>query len=141
MTRRTHPKILSGASVSFLIGPTKWTQRICSEKYIRIQCLPTKSNRLMLFRETVAAYCENHAEHTNTLCTSQETHYVTATNTNRSMLFRETVAAYCENHAEHTNTLCTSQETHYVTATNTNRLMLFRETVAVCCENHMEHTN
>jgi hypothetical protein len=28
----------------------------------------TKSNRLMLFRETVAVYCENHAEHIDTLC-------------------------------------------------------------------------
>jgi hypothetical protein len=27
----------------------------------------TKTNRLMLFRETVAVYCENHTEHTNTL--------------------------------------------------------------------------
>jgi hypothetical protein len=25
-------------------------------------------NRLMLFGETVAAYCENHTEHTNALC-------------------------------------------------------------------------
>jgi translation initiation factor IF-1 len=39
----------------------------------------------MLFRETVAVYCENHTENTNTLCgqiysnsvrTSQEAHYV-----------------------------------------------------------------
>jgi hypothetical protein len=28
----------------------------------------TKPNRLMLFRGTVAVYCENHKEHTNTLC-------------------------------------------------------------------------
>jgi hypothetical protein len=28
----------------------------------------TKPNQLMLFRETVAVYCENHTEHTNTLC-------------------------------------------------------------------------
>jgi hypothetical protein len=28
----------------------------------------TKTNRLMLFRETVAVYCENHMEHTNTPC-------------------------------------------------------------------------
>jgi hypothetical protein len=27
----------------------------------------TKPNRLMLFGETVAVYCENHTEHTNTL--------------------------------------------------------------------------
>jgi translation initiation factor IF-1 len=74
----------------------------------------------MLFRETVAVYCENHAEHINTLCgqnaetlyiknpvrTSQVTHYVSATETNRLMLFRETVAVYCEDHTEHTNTLC-----------------------------------
>jgi hypothetical protein len=28
----------------------------------------TKPNRLMLFRETVVVYCENHMEHTDTLC-------------------------------------------------------------------------
>jgi hypothetical protein len=28
----------------------------------------TKSNRLMLFREIIPVYCENHMEHTNTLC-------------------------------------------------------------------------
>jgi hypothetical protein len=28
----------------------------------------TKPNRLMLFREIVTVYCENHTEHTNTLC-------------------------------------------------------------------------
>jgi hypothetical protein len=28
----------------------------------------TKPNRLMLFGETVAVYCENHTEHTDTLC-------------------------------------------------------------------------
>jgi hypothetical protein len=28
----------------------------------------TKPNRLRLFRETVAVYCENRTEHTNTLC-------------------------------------------------------------------------
>jgi predicted Zn-dependent protease with MMP-like domain len=71
----------------------------------------TKPNRLMLFRETVAVYCENHTEHTNTLWAensvraSQETYYVSATKPNRLMLFRETVAVYCENHTEHTNTL------------------------------------
>jgi hypothetical protein len=37
--------------------------------------------------------------------TSQETHYVSATKTNRLMLFRETVAVYCENHTEHIYTL------------------------------------
>jgi hypothetical protein len=28
----------------------------------------TKPNQLMLFRETVAVYCEAHTEHTDTLC-------------------------------------------------------------------------
>jgi hypothetical protein len=53
--------------------------------------------------------------------TSQETHYVSATEPNRIMLFRETVAVYCESHTEHiyihTNSVRTSQKTHYVTAT------------------------
>jgi hypothetical protein len=44
--------------------------------YIRIQFVPhrkhyvsvTKRNRLMLFGETVAVYCENRMEHRHTLC-------------------------------------------------------------------------
>jgi hypothetical protein len=74
----------------------------------------------MLFKEKVSVYCENHTEHTNTLCgqnaefqcvknsvrTSQETYYVSVTKPNRLMLYGETVAVYRENHTEHTNTLC-----------------------------------
>jgi hypothetical protein len=49
--------------------------RILSQ-YIKCKSVPhrkhyvttTKPNRLMLFRETVAVYCENHTEHINTLC-------------------------------------------------------------------------
>jgi hypothetical protein len=37
----------------------------------------------------------------NSVRTSQETHYVSATKPNRLMLFRERVAVYCENHTEH----------------------------------------
>jgi hypothetical protein len=43
----------------------------------------------MLFRETVAVYCENHTEHKynlwaeNSLRTSQETHYVSGKKPNR----------------------------------------------------------
>jgi hypothetical protein len=36
----------------------------------------------------------------NSVRTSQETHYVSATKPNRLMLFRDTVAVYCENHTE-----------------------------------------
>jgi hypothetical protein len=32
-----------------------------------------KPNRLMLFKEKVSVYCENHTEHTDTVRTSQET--------------------------------------------------------------------
>jgi hypothetical protein len=64
----------------------------------------------MLFEETVAVYCENHTEYTDTVRTSQETHYVSATETNRLMMFKEAVAVYCENHTEHTNlTLCRAE--------------------------------
>jgi hypothetical protein len=108
----------------------------------------------MLFGKTVAVYCENHTEHTDTLCryiisvrTSQETNYVSTIKPNRLMLFGKTIAVYCENHTEHTDTLCgytnsvrTSQETHNVYATKPNRLMLFGETVAVYCENTQIHS-
>jgi hypothetical protein len=60
----------------------------------------------MLFRETVAVYCENHTGHTDTVRNSQETHYVSATTPNRLMLFGETVAVYCENNTEHKHTPC-----------------------------------
>jgi hypothetical protein len=62
---------------------------------------------------TVAVYCENHTEHTNPGQTSQETHYISATETNWLMLFKETVAVYCENHKEHTHTLC-GQNAYYL---------------------------
>jgi hypothetical protein len=43
------------------------------------QLVPTETSRLMLFRETVAVYCENHTEHTNTLCgKNAEFYYVKA---------------------------------------------------------------
>jgi hypothetical protein len=48
----------------------------------------------MLFRKTVAVYCENLMEHTNPFLTSQESHYFSTTETNRLMLFGETVAVY-----------------------------------------------
>jgi hypothetical protein len=71
----------------------------------------------MLFRKTVAVYCENHTEHINTRCeqnavyinsvrTSQETHDVPSTKPNRLLLFTEISAVRCENHTEHINTLC-----------------------------------
>jgi hypothetical protein len=43
--------------------------------------------------------------YSNSVRTSHETHYVSATKPNRLMLFRETVTVYCENHTEHTNVL------------------------------------
>jgi thioredoxin-related protein len=57
----------------------------------------------MLFGETVTVYCDNHTEQTDTVRTSQETHYVSIRDTNRLMLFGETVAVYCEKHTEHIN--------------------------------------
>jgi hypothetical protein len=74
--------------------------------------------------------------HTNSVRTSQETHYVTATKSNRLMLIRETVAAFCESHMEHTyyiyiNSVRTSRKHFYVSDTKPNRLMLLGETVGV----------
>jgi hypothetical protein len=74
----------------------------------------------MMFEKTFAVYCENHTEHTDTVRTSQEPHYIYATKPNRLMLFEKTFAVYCENHTEHTDTVRTSQETHYISATEPN---------------------
>jgi hypothetical protein len=41
-----------------------------------------------------AVCCENYAEHTSPVRTSQETHYVTTTETNQLMLFIETAAVH-----------------------------------------------
>jgi hypothetical protein len=90
----------------------------------------TKPNRLMLFREIIAVYCENHTDHINTLCgqnaiyinsvcTLQETHYISTTKPNRLMLFTETVAVYFENHREHINTLC-GQNAVYINSVRTS---------------------
>jgi predicted Zn-dependent protease with MMP-like domain len=84
-----------------------------SNQYIRIEFVPHRKhylsaiepNRLMLFGETVAVYCENHTEHIDTVRTPHETHYFSTEEPNRLMLFRETVAVYCENHTEHIDTL------------------------------------
>jgi hypothetical protein len=46
----------------------------------------------MLFKETVAVYCENHTEHRNLVRTPLETHYTCATETNRLMSLGETIA-------------------------------------------------
>jgi hypothetical protein len=89
----------------------------------------------MLFGETDPVYCENHTEHTDTVRTLQETHYVSARDSNRLMLFGEADPVYCENHTEHTDTVRISQETRYVSATKSIRLMLFGET------DHTEHTD
>jgi hypothetical protein len=71
----------------------------------------------MLFGEIVAVYCENHTEHTDTVRTSQKTHYVSATETNRLMLFTvrtirstQVQSVPHRNHTEHTDTVRTSQE-------------------------------
>jgi hypothetical protein len=47
-----------------------------------------------------AVYGENHTEYTNTVHTSQETHYISAMEPNRLMLSGETVAVYGERERE-----------------------------------------
>jgi hypothetical protein len=66
----------------------------------------------MLFGETVAVYCENRTERSDTLCRHNvefvpyRKHITSLIKARRLMLFGETVAVYCENHTEHTDTLC-----------------------------------
>jgi hypothetical protein len=122
----------------------------------------------MLFGETVAVYCENHTEHTNTLCgQNAETLYIRIQSVphrntlrlryrdqpvnavwgnNRCLLWepygthKYSVWAECGDFI-YKNSVRTSQETHHVSATEPNRLMLLGEIIAVYCENHMEHIN
>jgi hypothetical protein len=75
--------------------------------------------------------------------TSQETHYVSATEPNRLMLFGETAAVYCENHAEHMNTLCGHFSPYFTGNTKCLRYKaqpvdVFREMNAVYCDNLTE---
>jgi hypothetical protein len=66
-----------------------WVKSVCVASWM---CNPLKTEFLL-----------NNIQ--DSVRTSQETHYVFATETSRLMLFRETVAVYCENHMEHTNIL------------------------------------
>jgi hypothetical protein len=54
----------------------------------------------------------------NSVRTSQETHYISATKPNRLILFRETVAVYCENHTEHKDILCGQNAEFFIIKVN-----------------------
>jgi hypothetical protein len=43
---------------------------------------------------------------TNSVRTSQETHYASITKTNQLKLFWEVIAVYCENRTKHMDVLC-----------------------------------
>jgi hypothetical protein len=91
------------------IRTSQETQYVCT----------TKTYLLILFKETVAVYYENHMEHTNTLCGQNAelcniykfSSYLIG-NTSRLRYrdqplnaVKETVAVYCENHTKHKNTM------------------------------------
>jgi hypothetical protein len=55
------------------LGNRRWWEDNIKIDFGKVGCethyvTATKPNRLMLFGETVAVYCENHMEHTNTPC-------------------------------------------------------------------------
>jgi competence CoiA-like predicted nuclease len=74
--------------------------------------------------------------YTNSVRTSQETHYITATKSNRLMLFIVRTIRNTQIHfvgrilisVIYIYSVRASQETQYVSTTKPNRLMLFRET-------------
>jgi hypothetical protein len=87
-----------------------------------------KANILMLFREKFAVYCENHKEHTDTLCEQNVELYLTG---NKLLLRYKSKAVnsvwgnfrcFCsENHTEHREKLCEQNVELYLTG-NTLRL-------------------
>jgi hypothetical protein len=48
----------------------------------------TTTNRLTLFRETVAVYCENHTEHTNVQCVAEYRVFVFNSNADGTCSYR-----------------------------------------------------
>jgi hypothetical protein len=104
----------------------------------------------MLCGETVAVYCENRTEHTDTLWavrtsqethrytvwevhTSQGTHHVSTTELYRLMLCGETVTACCENRTEHTDTVRTSQETEMHCISRMQSFGMLKKTACTGC--------
>jgi hypothetical protein len=70
-TRRATVEVFEPASTQ---GSEAWTSKSYHKASDRTSqethyVSATKPNRLMLFREIIAVYCENHAEHTYTLWT------------------------------------------------------------------------
>jgi hypothetical protein len=57
--------LIFGINVEFLLNKIQNPVHISQETYY---VSATETNRLMLFRETVGVYCENHTGHTDTLC-------------------------------------------------------------------------
>jgi hypothetical protein len=60
-----------------------------------------------MFRETVAVYCENHMEDTNTLPNNIQVFSSYLTGNTLRLRYKATPvnAVYCEDHTEHTDTL------------------------------------
>jgi hypothetical protein len=86
-TIRTILPYVSGMSISILRNGFHTLKILKFSSYLTGNTLRPRygAQLVMQFRETVAVYCENHTEHTDTLCgqnavrTSQETHYVSPT--------------------------------------------------------------
>jgi hypothetical protein len=115
--------VRAAAALMRCINPLEPDERMNNKHSVRTSqethhVSATKTNRLLLFREIIVVYRENHMEHINTLCglnvetlyiriqfVPHRKHYVPTTETNRLMLFGEIIAIYCENHTEHVNTL------------------------------------
>jgi hypothetical protein len=105
----------------------------------------------MLFGETVAVYCENHTERTDTLF-GQNVEFVPHRKHITSPIKSPPVNDVWGNsrcllwkpYGTHRYTVWadyggfTSQETLYVSATKPNRLMMFGERVIAYCENHTD---
>jgi hypothetical protein len=101
----------------------------------------------MLCGETVAVWCENRTEHTDTLWavrTSQETHHVSVTEPNQLMLcgkqslFAVRTVRNTQIHCVGSLYLTGNTSSLHYRAQPVNAVW---ETVAVCCENRTEHTD
>jgi hypothetical protein len=94
----------TGLSFTIAAGPRQWSHSRVRDWRLPFSSPPTTC-RATTWDVSLKSWNSSKI-YKDSVRTSQETHYVTATKSNRLILFRETVAVYCENRTEHTNTLC-----------------------------------
>jgi hypothetical protein len=131
-----------------------WAEcRVCTSQETQYVST-TKPNRLMLSGETVAVYCGNHTEHTDTRCGQNveiiphRKHITTPLLIQTGQSCLGALSLFILRSIRNTQIHCVCRMQRLYLTGNTIRLQykfkpvnVFWERVAVYCENHTEHTD